>query len=84
MGISAIVTHDTGHSTTPRKSSIKIKGLPKTKSRPNDSFSTPVNLLGGGQWRWPNSTRLDAQTLAKILRTEIGSTCSPSKKGSAS
>ena len=65
-GISTIVTHGSGHSTTPRKSFSKIKGLPKTKSRPSNSFSTPVNVLGGGQWRWPNSTRLDAQTLAKI------------------
>jgi hypothetical protein len=72
-GISAIVTHDTGHSTTPRKSLSKINGLPKPKSRAGGSFSTPVNLLGGGQWRWPNSKRLDARTLANILRAEIGS-----------
>jgi hypothetical protein len=79
-GISAIVTHDTGHSTTPRKSTSKTKDLQRTKSQQSDSFSTPVNVLGGGQWRWPNSTRLDAQTLAKILRAEIGSACSPSRR----
>jgi hypothetical protein len=79
-GISAIVTHDAGPSTTPCKSISKIKDLQRTKTRPRDSFSTPVNVLGGGQWRWPNSTRLDAQTLAKILRAEIGSACRPSRR----
>jgi hypothetical protein len=72
------VTHETGHSTTPRKSFSKINGLPNPKSRPSDLFSTPVNLLGGGQWRWPNATRLDARTLANILRAEIGSALPPS------
>ena len=69
--ISGTVTHDTGRSTTPRKSISNINGLQKAKSRPSNSFSTPVNLLGGGQWRWPISTRLDARTLGTILRAEI-------------
>jgi hypothetical protein len=60
---SAIVSHDS-----------KIKALPRAKSPPSDSFSTPVNLLGGGQWRWPHSARLDAKTAANILCAEIGST----------
>ena len=72
-GISAIGTHDTGHSTTPRKSFSKINGVPNPKSRPSNSFNTPLDLLGGGQWRWPNSPRLDARTLANILRAELGS-----------
>jgi hypothetical protein len=80
--ISRIVTHDTGHSTTPRKSISNINGLQKAKSRPSDSFSTPVNLLGGGQWRWPNSTRLDARKLATILRAEIGARLSANADGS--
>jgi hypothetical protein len=52
------------------------------KSRPSDLFSTPVNLLGGGQWRWPNSTRLDARKLATILRAEIGARLSANDDGS--
>jgi hypothetical protein len=80
VGISAIVTHDAGRSTTPCKSISKIKDLQRTISRPSGLFSTPLNLLGGGQWRWPNAARLDAQTLAKILRAEIGSACSPSRR----
>jgi hypothetical protein len=70
--ISRNVTHDARHSTNPRKSISNINGLQKAKSRPSDLFSTPVNPLGGGQWRWPNSTHLDARTLAVILRAEIG------------
>ena len=71
-GISAVVTHDAGRSTTPCKSISKIKGLQRAKSPSTGLFSTPLNLLGGGQWRWPNATRLDARTLANILRAEIG------------
>ena len=79
-GISAIVTHDAGRSTIPRECISKIKDLQRTKSQPSGLFSTPVNLLGGGQWRWPNAARLDARTLANILRAEIGSTLSPTHK----
>ena len=70
-GISAIVTHDSGPSTIPRKSFSKIKGLPKAKSRSSDLFATPVNVLGGGQWRWPNATRLDAQTLERFYAPRL-------------
>jgi hypothetical protein len=77
-----IVTHDSGHSTTPRKSINNINGLQRAKSRSSDLFGTPVNLLGGGQWRWPNSTRLDARTLATILRAEIEPRLSAHANGS--
>jgi hypothetical protein len=80
--ISRTVTHDTGHSTTPRKSISNINDPQKAKSRPTDLFSTPVNLLGGGQWRWPNSTSLDARTLATILRAEIGARLAADANGS--
>jgi hypothetical protein len=63
--ISAVVTHHSAHSTAPGKSSRKFNALQGLKSR-------PLNLLGGGEWRWPGTTQLDATTRAKIVRAEIG------------
>jgi hypothetical protein len=77
--LAGISGHDTGHSTTRHKLVGKINGLQRAKFPPSDLFSTPVNLLGGGQWRWPNSARLDAITLANILCATIGP--APEKKG---
>jgi endogenous inhibitor of DNA gyrase (YacG/DUF329 family) len=65
--ISAVVTHHSAHSTTPRKSSSKFNALQGLKSR-------PLNLLGGGEWRWPGPTQLDATTRSKIVCAEIGGT----------
>ena len=32
----------------------------------------PLNLLGGGSWRWPGTVGLDSETLTKIGRREVG------------
>ena len=32
----------------------------------------PLNLLGGGSWRWPGTGRLDSETLEKIRHCEVG------------
>jgi hypothetical protein len=32
----------------------------------------PLNLLGGGSWKWPGAGQLDGKTLAKIRRSEVG------------
>ena len=32
----------------------------------------PLNLLGGGSWRWPEAAQLDGKTLVKIRHSEIG------------
>jgi endogenous inhibitor of DNA gyrase (YacG/DUF329 family) len=73
--ISAITTHHSAHSTIPRKSSSKFKGLQPPKSRDPLGFAkTPLNILGGGEWRWPGKTQLDGITRAKIVCAEIGGT----------
>jgi hypothetical protein len=36
------------------------------------SFNAPLNLLGGGSWRWPEAKRLDSKTLANIRWSEVG------------
>jgi hypothetical protein len=70
--ISALVTHDTGHSTTPQKSSSNVNGLERRESRPTALFSVPLNLLGGGSWRWPGTPKLDPVVREKIRSAEIG------------
>jgi hypothetical protein len=72
--ISAIVTHHSAHSTTPRKSSSKFNALQRPKTRGLGFGKAPLNLLGGGEWRWPGPPQLDATTRAKIVCAEIGGT----------
>ena len=70
--ISAIVTHNAGRSTTPHKSPNKINVLGGRKWRPTDFGKAPLNLLGGGLWRWPVTPRLDPLIRTKIIVAEIG------------
>lgn len=70
--VSRFVTHHTARSTTPQKSSSKINRLHRRKSRLTVSFSVPLNLLGGGSWRWPDTPTLDPIVREKITRAEIG------------
>jgi hypothetical protein len=72
--ISAVVTHHSAHSTTPCKSSSKFNALQRPKTRRLGFGKAPLNLLGGGEWRWPGTTQLDAKTRATIVCTEIGGT----------
>jgi len=34
--------------------------------------NAPLNILGGGSWRWPNTPRIDANTREKVIRAEVG------------
>jgi endogenous inhibitor of DNA gyrase (YacG/DUF329 family) len=70
--ISAVVTHDTGRSTTPQKSSSNVNGLGRQKSQRTGFGKAPLNLLGGGSWCWPGTPTLDTVVREKIRRTEIG------------
>jgi hypothetical protein len=58
--------------TTPHKSTNKINALQGAKTRPSPYANAPLNLLGGGSFRWPETPRLDARTSENILRSEIG------------
>src|SRR5262245_53303501 len=35
-------------------------------------YNGPLNLLGGGSWRWPHAGTLDAKTFSKIRWCEVG------------
>jgi hypothetical protein len=44
----------------------------RPQRRPTTLFANaPLNILGGGSWRWPNTPHLDADTLEKIRSREI-------------
>jgi hypothetical protein len=40
--------------------------------RPSPYANAPLNILGGGSFRWPNTPKLDRCTLENIRRSEIG------------
>jgi hypothetical protein len=70
--VSRFVTHHTERSTTPHESLSKNNRLNRPKSRPTSFFVVPLNLVGGGLWRWPNTAHLDPETRTKVIRAEIG------------
>jgi hypothetical protein len=58
--------------TPPHKSTSKINVLQGQKTGSSPYANAPLNILGGGSFRWPGTPRLDARTLKNILRSEIG------------
>jgi hypothetical protein len=62
----------TGAPATPLKSSNEINPLPRQKTGSSLYTNVPLNILGGGSWRWPDTPKLDAATLARMVRSEIG------------
>jgi hypothetical protein len=61
-----------GDATTPHKSASNFKGLQRRKTGSSTFANAPLNILGGGSFRWPGTPRLDARTLENIRRSEIG------------
>jgi hypothetical protein len=65
-------TRYSGSVTNPPQSASKNNSLQATKTGSSLFFNGPLNLLGGGSWRWPEAGVLDGKTLAKIRHCEIG------------
>lgn len=63
---------DTALILTPHKSSNENNVLQWPKSGSSLSANGPLNLLGGGSWKWPEAGRLDIKTISKIRRCEVG------------
>jgi hypothetical protein len=61
-----------GNGTKPTKNASDINNLQCQKSRPTKFANSPLNLLGGGSWRWPDTLRLDPAKHRAILEAEIG------------
>jgi len=78
----AFLGTDTGAPTHPHKSASAISAVRKQKNLSSVYANTPLNILGGGSWRWPDTPLIDEKTWAKIVRAEVGAApwpaCSPS------
>jgi hypothetical protein len=72
-----------GHGTNPHKSASENNVLPRPKSQSSLFCKGPLNLLGGGSWKWPGTGHLDGKTLAKIRHSEIGAELLMPPKGGA-
>jgi hypothetical protein len=74
-GISRKNTVDDGYSgsvTNPPKSASQNNSVQTAKKGSSLFCNGPLNLLGGGSWRWPKAGVLDGKTLAKIRHSEVG------------
>ena len=60
-----------GGVTNPHKSANKNNDLQRAETGSSLFFNGPLNLLGGGAFRWPAAGPLDAATTSKIQRSEI-------------
>jgi hypothetical protein len=54
------------------KNASDIKNLQCRKLGPTKLANSPMNLLGGGSWRWPGTLQLDPAKHRAILEAEIG------------
>jgi hypothetical protein len=61
-----------GQPTNPPKKESIINGLQRRKMGSSLFANAPLNVLGGGSFRWPETPRLEARTLENILSSEIG------------
>jgi endogenous inhibitor of DNA gyrase (YacG/DUF329 family) len=61
-----------GSVTNPPKISHENNVLQWPKTGSGLSANGPINLLGGGSWRWPDAGRIDSATLAKVRWCEVG------------
>jgi hypothetical protein len=61
-----------GDATTPHKSASNFNELQRQKTGSSTFANAPLNILGGGSFRWPNTPKLDRRTLENIRRSEIG------------
>jgi hypothetical protein len=56
----------------PAKSANKNNNLQARKSGSSIYFNVPLNILGGGSFRWPDTPPLEHRTLENIRRLEVG------------
>ena len=61
-----------GSVTDPPKFDNKNNILQWPKTGSSLSANGPINLLGGGSWKWPERGQLGSKTLAKIQWCEVG------------
>jgi hypothetical protein len=62
----------TGGVTNPPKEASKTNILQWPKAGSSLFCNGPLNLLGGGGWKWPQAGHLDRKTLTKVRWCEVG------------
>jgi hypothetical protein len=64
--------HPSEEGTNPPKSPNENNVLQWPKTGSSLTRNGPINLLGGGSWKWPKAGKLDRKTRAKIRWCEVG------------
>lgn len=57
---------------TPYKSSNENNVLQWPQTGSSLSANGPINLLGGGSWKWPGAGHVDIKTISKVRWCEVG------------
>jgi hypothetical protein len=68
----ALLAKDTGAPAHPPKIVSENNNLRRAKIESSLFANAPLNILGGGSWRWPNTPQIDGKTWAKVVRAEVG------------
>jgi hypothetical protein len=68
----ALLGQDTGAPCNPPKIARENNALRGSKIGSSVFANAPLNIVGGGSWRWPNTPRIDANTREKVVRAEVG------------
>jgi len=55
----------------PPENSRKNNGLRSTKTEPKVEFALPLNLVGGGDFKWPGTPKLAPVTAKNITTMEV-------------
>jgi len=71
-GSGLLLGQDTALVPTPHKSPNENKVLQWPKTGSSLSRTGPLNILGGGSWKWPVAVQLDSKILAQIRWCEVG------------
>jgi hypothetical protein len=67
-----VLGEGTGQPTNPPKTSNKNNRLQGAKIGSSRFANAPLNILGGGSWRWPDTPHIDHITWGKVVRAEVG------------
>src|SRR5262249_15695079 len=68
----ALLGQHTGPPANPPKIVSQNNNLRGAKIGPSLFANAPLNILGGGSWRWPDTPRIDGNTWGKVVRAEVG------------
>src|SRR5262249_36268101 len=68
----AFLGQDTGAPCNPQKIARENNALRGPKTESSVFANAPLNILGGGSWRWPNTPQIAGKTWKKLVRAEVG------------